>query len=401
MVRAVVKHSYVKGRQGIAKARAHINYLQYRPGEDREKELRRFFDKERDDILGRHIKERLYEQDQRGATMHKLMLSPGINTVDREAYTREVMAAIERQKGLNLEWYAVEHNNTDHHHIHVVVMGKDLDGRNVTFDRTDHKRLREHGDRYLEREHQLDRYLDRELELLLKHPDRQREVEYKRQRGDREFERLMYGDDDDRRRKRDKDRDHREWLQLDRELHKAFESNRGAERHLTYKQFQREAGGRLSGFHESYQNREARDRWEQMALKNPELAAEVDRELGWLTELEKEQKLDRFGAGDLDYLLDGKDEHQRWYDRFMDKEDLRPGGSKTDKEPEREPEPGINPMDLFNQQRGKEDREPETGFGDRASETFERDRQSQEQQGDQDRDRDRDDRDRGDDFFGR
>jgi type IV secretory pathway VirD2 relaxase len=406
VIRALVKHSYIKGRKGVAKARAHINYLQYRPGEDREKNARPFFDRDRDDVLGRDIKERLLEQEQRGVTIHKLILSPGINGVDLETYTRETMEHIERQKGLNLEWYAVRHENTDHHHVHVVVMGKERDGHDVRFDRQDHKRLRESGDRYLEREHTLDRYLDRELELLLKRPERERETEYKRQRGDAEYERLLYGDQRDRRRTRDAERDRREWEQLDRDLHKAFEPNRGLEHRMTYRQFQREAAGRLQDFHHDFQSRAARDRWQEVSTKQPELAGQIQRELAWLEDLEREQKMDRFGRGDVDRLIDGKDEHQRWFDRVLEREQRdsqREGGDERkhtgmDDDHVR----GIDVMDMFTGKYFEHKRDwPEIEMEDRssASQSFENDRETRQQR--RHDDREERERDRSDDLFSR
>ena len=43
MIRTVVKWSYVKGASGLGKAKAHINYIQFREGEDREKTAARVF----------------------------------------------------------------------------------------------------------------------------------------------------------------------------------------------------------------------------------------------------------------------------------------------------------------------------------------------------------------------
>jgi hypothetical protein len=403
VIKAVVKHSYVKGRQGIGKARAHINYLQYRPGEDREKGARSFFDKNRDEVLGREIKERLREQDQRGATMHKIILSPGINTVDMERYTREVMEQIERQKGLNLEYYAIQHRNTDHHHVHVVVMGKDLDGRNVKFDREDHKRLRQYGDRYLEREHQLDRYLDRELEFLLKRPDRSPEIEYKRQRGDAEYERLLYGDGRDRRRPRDAERDRRDWEQLDRDLHKAFEPSRGPADRMTYSRFQRESAGRMQDYHFDYQNQQARNRWELLASRQPELALQAQGELAWLEQLEREQKMDRFGRSDIDQLIDGKDDYQRFVDHAAGAAELGPERVERER-PVDEPSRGVDVMDMFTGKYFEHDWKPERDIGEQSVvdtiHTVAQDLESDERGRKRD-DREEKERERGDDVFGR
>jgi hypothetical protein len=56
--------------------------------------------------------------------MHKLILSPGDNEVDIREYTRDSLEALEGRLGHKLDWYAVIHENTDHHHAHVVIAGK-------------------------------------------------------------------------------------------------------------------------------------------------------------------------------------------------------------------------------------------------------------------------------------
>jgi hypothetical protein len=63
------------------------------------------------------------------------------------------MHQLESEKGLDLQWWAVVHRNTDHHHVHVVVLPTDANGARVRFDKGDYRFLRECGDRYLEREH--------------------------------------------------------------------------------------------------------------------------------------------------------------------------------------------------------------------------------------------------------
>jgi hypothetical protein len=168
-MRSVVKHSYMKGMQKVARAKAHVNYIQYRNGEDRGKEPRAFFDEKREGILGREVKEGI-EKDS-GKVVHKLILSPGVEGVDVKAYTRQVMHDLGREKGLDLNWAAVVHTNTDNPHAHVVVMGKDQNGREVQLRLDDCRAMRESGDRYLARHHEFDRYKDREIERVLKAPD--------------------------------------------------------------------------------------------------------------------------------------------------------------------------------------------------------------------------------------
>jgi hypothetical protein len=173
----ISKHSYIKGRKGAGRAIAHVRYIQYRDGEDKDRTApgRPFFDKERDEVLGLELKRQLEDWDGHGVAMHKIMLSPSINGVDLKEYTREVMEELSSQKGQELDWKAVEHKNTDHHHVHVCIMGKDLEGHDVRINLKDLRSLEESGNRYLEREHFYDRFLDRQIDRMLERDDYQRE----------------------------------------------------------------------------------------------------------------------------------------------------------------------------------------------------------------------------------
>lgn len=168
-MRSVVKHSYIKGADRAAKAKAHVNYIQYREGPDRADGPRPFFNGERDDIQGREVKEQIDKVDAK--YVHKLILSPGVEGVDINAYTKSVISQWGKEKGLDLNWAATVHANTDHDHAHVVLQGKDLYGKEVQLRLKDCNLMREFGDRYLERNHTYERFLDRDLHNLLKEPD--------------------------------------------------------------------------------------------------------------------------------------------------------------------------------------------------------------------------------------
>lgn len=173
----VAKHRYFSGKRAKLATRQYTSYLTYRRGEDREKGGRLFFGASRDDVTGREVQERLAEFNPgRGVMAHELILSPGLNVVDPRHYTRELMEKMERSQGRELEWVAVAHKG-EHSHIHVLILGKDERGRPVRIDRNDHKDLRRWGDRYLEREHTLDRVLEQGREKF----EREQELEHQRQ----------------------------------------------------------------------------------------------------------------------------------------------------------------------------------------------------------------------------
>ncbi len=51
------------------------------------------------------------------------------------SYTRDLMATVERDLGTRLDWVAVDHWNTEHPHIHVLVRGRADDGENLVISR--------------------------------------------------------------------------------------------------------------------------------------------------------------------------------------------------------------------------------------------------------------------------
>jgi type IV secretory pathway VirD2 relaxase len=172
----VIKHRYIPGRNrggnvvSIGKALAHVKYIQQRPGPDKERGGRDLFNEQEDRLDSKEMKKTIKELGDSRVVVHKLTLAPEINPQDKKAFTREVMQKLGQDMGRDLRWFGVEHNNTDHHHIHVVVLGKDRNGTEVKIGLNHIEKAKEHGDRYLERWH------PRELERSRKdRADREKE----------------------------------------------------------------------------------------------------------------------------------------------------------------------------------------------------------------------------------
>ena len=162
----VVRHSYISARDrqsrrsgkppklaAVGRALAHVKYIQHRPGEDRQDSGREMFDDERDNLDSKAFRKAIRDSRDSKVVVHKITLAPEINPEDKKAFTREVMSQLARDKGLDLKWVGVAHANTDHEHIHVVLLGKDKNGRDVRIDKKDYDRIKQYGDRYLERVH--------------------------------------------------------------------------------------------------------------------------------------------------------------------------------------------------------------------------------------------------------
>jgi hypothetical protein len=59
-----------------------------------------------------------------------MILSPADgHRLDMERYTQQFVEQVERDLGTRIDWIAVVHTNTDHHHAHILLRGRDIEGR--------------------------------------------------------------------------------------------------------------------------------------------------------------------------------------------------------------------------------------------------------------------------------
>lgn len=280
-MRSVVKHKYLKGKLCRSKAKAHVKYLEHRDGPDRPQGGRRFFSASEDGITGRQVRSEINSDSP--LVVHKLVLSPGVDGVDMKAYTREVMSELERQKGLELNWKAVDHQNTDHGHGHVLLYA--ADGQRVSLSKNDYKIMRAAGDRYLERAHNLERYLrEPQLERVLEGPEYSRE-------GDRVYQGLiddvmakpkdLQDLDPDEKKKRDEReaRDIDEHRKLDKDISNTYkpaverQQGKGREQHM------QEGRGRLTEAHLDYGHAKEIKELQDQALQFPEKAEDIQKQI--------------------------------------------------------------------------------------------------------------------------
>lgn len=273
-MRSVVKHSYIKaGARAKSAARAHLHYIQHRSGHDKEVGGRQFFDRDSDGSDGKWFRNELNEAPGYGTVMHKLILSPGHSGVDLRDYTREVMETLGDSKGLELNWQAIIHTNTDHDHVHVVLLGRDRNGKSVRLNRQDHDVCRSAGDRYLERKHEFDRYFDKSIDRLFKEESRSLDLD-RIDRGidlDKLFE--PYRPDE----KENKPGKHKEKRQerFERSEPRSYIPQKRKSR----KQRLREARGRNDFYHDLYVSNMNKQRLMNLRESQPERAEQIDKEL--------------------------------------------------------------------------------------------------------------------------
>jgi len=129
---AMVKARVV--RHGIKRVplSAHLEYLR-RDGVTKDRAAGRMFDAQGDSADYKEFAERCA-----GDRHHfRFIVSPddAEQLSDLKAFTRDLMGQAERDLGTKLDWVAVDHWNTEHPHIHVIVRGVSDDGHDLVISR--------------------------------------------------------------------------------------------------------------------------------------------------------------------------------------------------------------------------------------------------------------------------
>jgi type IV secretory pathway VirD2 relaxase len=129
---AVIKARVVRQRGNPGGLRAHLAYLQ-RDGVTRDGQPGELFDAARDGVDAGAFSERC-----EGDRHHfRFIVSPDDagELADLRDFTRDLMANAERDLGTKLDWVAVDHWNTEHPHVHVLVRGKTDQGDDLVISR--------------------------------------------------------------------------------------------------------------------------------------------------------------------------------------------------------------------------------------------------------------------------
>jgi type IV secretory pathway VirD2 relaxase len=129
---AIVKARVVRRLRSPGALRAHIGYLQ-RDGVTRDGAPGKLFDARGDEADGRAFAERC-----EGDRHHfRFIVSPDDagELSSLRSFTRELMDQASRDLGTRLDWVAIDHWNTEHPHIHILVRGRADDGKDLVISR--------------------------------------------------------------------------------------------------------------------------------------------------------------------------------------------------------------------------------------------------------------------------
>lgn len=129
---ATVKARVVRHGLKLAPLATHLSYLR-RDGVTRDGDQARMFMADSDNADHRAFAERC-----EGDRHHfRFIVSPedAAELSDIKAFTRDLLADAERDLGTRLDWVAVDHWNTEHPHVHVIVRGRTDDGHDLVISR--------------------------------------------------------------------------------------------------------------------------------------------------------------------------------------------------------------------------------------------------------------------------
>ncbi len=129
---AVVKARVVRQNARSASLSTHLNYLR-REGVTRDGEKARLFGPGSDDVDGRAFAERC-EEDRHH---FRFIVSPddAMEMTDLRSFTRDLVSQMEKDLDTRLDWVGIDHWNTEHPHIHLIVRGVRDDGENLVISR--------------------------------------------------------------------------------------------------------------------------------------------------------------------------------------------------------------------------------------------------------------------------
>jgi type IV secretory pathway VirD2 relaxase len=131
--RVIVKARYTRIAAGdLGAARAHLSYIQ-RDGVTREGNPGELYDANRDHADGTAFLGRSVDDPHQFRFM--VSAEDSGRLAELKPFVRDLMAQMERDLDTKLDWVAVDHFNTGHPHTHVVIRGKDDQGKDLVMAR--------------------------------------------------------------------------------------------------------------------------------------------------------------------------------------------------------------------------------------------------------------------------
>ncbi|MBM7488159.1 type IV secretory pathway VirD2 relaxase [Bradyrhizobium sp. USDA 3686] len=127
-----IKTRVVRHKARSAPLAAHLGYLR-REGVTRDGEKARLFDPETDDADSKAFADRCKDDRHH----FRFIVSPedASEMADLKGFARELVGQMEVDLGTKLDWVGVDHWNTQHPHVHIIVRGVAEDGQDLVISR--------------------------------------------------------------------------------------------------------------------------------------------------------------------------------------------------------------------------------------------------------------------------
>ncbi|MFC3726489.1 relaxase/mobilization nuclease domain-containing protein [Neoaquamicrobium sediminum] len=129
---AVIKARVVRHTARTAPLGQHLNYLR-REGVTRDGEKARLFGPGSENADAGAFAERC--QDDRHHFRFIVSPDDALEVADLKSFTRDLVGQMEKDLGTRLDWVAVDHWNTEHPHVHLIVRGIRDDGQDLVIAR--------------------------------------------------------------------------------------------------------------------------------------------------------------------------------------------------------------------------------------------------------------------------
>lgn len=127
-----IKTRVVRHKARSAPLAAHLRYLR-REGVTRDGEKARLFGPDTEDADSKAFAERC--QDDRHHFRFIVSPEDAADMADLKGFARELVGQMEVDLGTNLDWVGVDHWNTQHPHVHIIVRGVAEDGQDLVISR--------------------------------------------------------------------------------------------------------------------------------------------------------------------------------------------------------------------------------------------------------------------------
>lgn len=159
-------HKGGKASKGLKTIKAHIKYIESRKDERGERTSRELFGKD-----GPMTRQEFYRilkgQPEKGVIAHKLCFSMSredyeAQKIDLKRLTKDTISEWEFKTGRQYNWIACIHDKASNPHVHIVLAGRDTDGKEIAIMKRDLERLKKLCDE--QRELQAERNLKRAAE---------------------------------------------------------------------------------------------------------------------------------------------------------------------------------------------------------------------------------------------